>query len=127
MAQKPLKPCNKVGCNKLTRDKYCEQHAHLKVDFIKESRQFYDNYKRDTTLTNFYNSPEWKKTRLKVLERDLYLCVNCLSKNKYSKATSVHHVVKIKYNWDLRLDLKNLKSLCEKCHKQEDMKSARRR
>ena len=58
MALKPLKPCNKVGCNKLTRDKYCEQHAHLKADFIKESRQFYDNYKRDAKLTNFYNSQE---------------------------------------------------------------------
>lgn len=127
MALKPLTICNKIGCNKLTREKYCEDHAHLKVDYLKESRNFYDKYKRDKRITDFYNSKPWKALRLKALERDLYLCANCLANNKYSKATSVHHIIKIKESWDLRLDLNNLKSLCEKCHKQEDMKSTRRR
>lgn len=126
MANKPLKPCNKMGCNALTRDSYCESHAYLKVEYLKESRKFYDNYKKDKKITNFYNSPPWKMVRLKALERDLYMCVNCRDRGRYSRATSVHHIVKIKDNWELRLSLNNLKSLCEKCHKQEDMKSIRR-
>lgn len=120
VALKPVKPCKKMGCHKLTRDGYCDDHIHLKSDFIKEDRKFYDTHKKDKRIVSFYNSKEWKNMRIKALERDNYLCVNCLLKGMYAQATSVHHIVKIKLDWARRLDIFNLKSLCEKCHNIED-------
>jgi hypothetical protein len=57
--------------------------------------------------------PRWQKKRLKVLERDNWLCASC------GDGTSTLHVHHKKYKegkkpWEYRLEM--LISLCEQCH-----------
>lgn len=65
---------------------------------------------------NFYNTKKWKDKRLKILRRDKYICVECKRYGKITEATTVHHIYPYELYPELRLDTKNLISLCEKCH-----------
>lgn len=112
------KICNKPGCTKLIdySDKYCEKHVF--VDKVNEAdrQKNYDKYRRDQKSKAFYDSPEWRKTRQIVLVRDNYLCQDCLDKNKITPYDVVDHIIPIKVNWSLRLELSNLRLLCHSCH-----------
>lgn len=60
--------------------------------------------------------PRWQKMRLKILERDGWMCQECKEDNE---TLMVHH-----YFYDRRLepwdyDESNLITLCESCHKYE--------
>lgn len=112
MARRPLKPCHEIGCNNLTRSKYCETHEHKQAD----DHRFYDRYIRDKKTTNFYKSKSWRLVREQALIRDKGLCQHCLKNKKITMADMVDHIVPIKVNWDLRLKLSNLQSLCNACH-----------
>lgn len=50
------------------------------------------------------------------MARDRYQCVMCRARGVVTRATMVHHIVPVKKDWDKRLDLDNLMSLCESCH-----------
>jgi 5-methylcytosine-specific restriction enzyme A len=112
MPSKPLKPCATIGCSNLTRNKYCDQHKHKG----KEATRYYNRYVRDKTITAFYKSKEWLTTRKLVLERQNYLCQQCLRENRITKADMVHHKTEVKEDWSKRLDLSNLEGLCNSCH-----------
>jgi 5-methylcytosine-specific restriction protein A len=72
--------------------------------------------KRDKKYKDFYHSTEWIKTRMVVLIRDNGLCQHCLKKEHITKADMVHHIVEVKVDWNKRLELSNLISLCNSCH-----------
>ena len=59
------------------------------------------------------NSKAWKDTRVKVLIRDKYRCKICNSSAKME----VHHIIPVSVNDELALDISNLITLCEKCHR----------
>lgn len=80
------------------------------------SDRFYDQYQRDPEIVKFYQSAAWKKTRKLALIRDNYLCQGCLSKKRFTNAEMVHHIVEVKDDINLRLELSNLESLCNSCH-----------
>lgn len=40
----------------------------------------------------FYDSPEWKRKRLEILERDHFECYHCRARGRYTRAVIVHHV-----------------------------------
>lgn len=66
-----------------------------------------------------YKHPNWQRVRLIVLNRDNFACCKCGDKHSQ---LHVHH---LKYNpkkniWDV--ELKNLITLCDKCHKKEHKK-----
>ena len=122
VAIKPLKPCNKIGCNILTRERYCDKHTVLSCEGRKETDRYYNKYKRNKVINSFYQSREWRMLRAEVMRRDKGLCVNCLKQGKYSQAKSVHHIVKVKDDWSRRLDMDNCKALCDRCHNEEDKK-----
>ena len=62
--------------------------------------------------------PKWQKKRLKVFERDRWMCKKCKSK---TKTLHVHHLAYTKrYPWNELM--KNLTTLCETCHKKNHKK-----
>ena len=63
---------------------------------------------------NFYNSKEWALARIKVLKRDNYKCVHC-----GKLANHIDHLNSAYYFPELALNMENLISSCEKCHKFE--------
>ena len=64
------------------------------------------------TYAEQLKDPRWQKKRLKILERDYFMCTICLDDET---TLHVHH---LKYNkiapWDI--DDKYLTTLCEHCH-----------
>lgn len=70
----------------------------------------------------FYKTPAWRRARREALERDHWMCQDCLAAQRAGAilrpraATVVHHIVPIDQREDLRLELSNLVSLCEACH-----------
>lgn len=112
MPPKPLRECKVRGCRKLTRKGYCHTH----VDGKQHETKYYNKYIRDKHSTSFYKSKEWKQTRQLVLMRDNYLCQSCLKQDRVVPAVMVHHIVELKQDWNKRLDLNNLESMCNSCH-----------
>lgn len=64
----------------------------------------------------FYNSREWKEKRIVILKRDNYQCRECKRYGKVTEADTIHHVLLLTERPDLKLDNRNLISLCEECH-----------
>jgi len=113
---KPKRPCNKPGCPNLTTDTYCKEHQVVEDRQRAEAHRYYDQHQRDKKTAAFYNSPEWRTTRQAVLVRDNGLCQECLQDKRIAPADTVHHKIELKQDWNKRLQLDNLVSLCAKCH-----------
>ena len=64
----------------------------------------------------FYKTTVWRRLRLLALQRDNYLCQECLRKKRITKATEIHHIKPIASHSELALSLDNLESLCWDCH-----------
>ena len=70
----------------------------------------------------FYKSAAWRKLRRTALQRDLYMCQDCLAAKRRGEmvrprdAVVVHHIVPVTERPDLMMDLDNLISLCDACH-----------
>lgn len=62
----------------------------------------------NTTFHSYYNSDEWKRTRLRILSRDDHQCQAC-----ESPAQCVHHIVYDRLGQENDIDLI---SLCKNCH-----------
>lgn len=113
--RKPNKPCAEVGCSNLTRKTYCKNHEENE----QETARNYNKYQRDPEVNSFYRSYAWQRVRAMALERDNYLCKRCVKQGRLVTANVVHHVVEVKTDWSLRLDIDNLESVCHACHNAE--------
>jgi len=111
--KKPFKPCLKTGCHTLTRDRYCEKHTYIQDEQKKEYRK---NNPYVNEFKAFYDSSEWKRARKLAIIRDKGLCVKCLAMGKYTKFDVVDHIVELKDNYSLRVNLDNLQLLCHLHH-----------
>jgi 5-methylcytosine-specific restriction enzyme A len=80
-----------------------------------QQRAYYDRRQRDREAKKFYNSAPWLSLRLSKLREDP-LCQVCLRTDRYVAASHAHHIVPIRVNPDLALDIDNLESLCHSCH-----------
>lgn len=99
------------GCNKLTKESYCENHAHLKAEKeLKRYKQY--NKQRDPVLTKFYNSKEWRMLRDYIMSINQYLCIQCT----LVPADVVDHIIPVTVDWSKRLDHNNCQPLCHDCH-----------
>lgn len=67
----------------------------------------------------FYTSRTWRRKRKSILDRDNNECQMCKRKGRFSKATCVHHMRRLKDRPDLALIDDNLESLCDSCHNKE--------
>lgn len=92
-------------------------------------------YKTKEQKKKFYNSGEWKKLRLKALERDNYECQKCkrlgevhvdsikIEGERKTIELNVHHIKEIEDFPELALVLENLETLCLDHHNEEHDKS----
>lgn len=97
--------CNKTA----THGAYCEEHAPQR-DYRAE-----DNRRTKNIWDRWYKTAIWKEKRERQLKREP-LCRECLSKEIYTKATDVDHIIPHKGNWNLFIGEDNLESLCHACH-----------
>ncbi|PFB37935.1 HNH endonuclease, partial [Bacillus thuringiensis] len=95
MPSKPFKPCKSLGCNELTRDKYCNNHQ----DKVQENTRHYDKHIRNKSSRSFYNSRLWKDMREFIYRRDYGLCVQCRSKDMIKIGDVVDHIIPIRVDW----------------------------
>ena len=107
---------NKVGCKNLTSQTYCDEHKYILEERERDRHKRYDKYKRDQQAKKFYGSAAWQRTREHRLMLDKGLCQHCLKENKLTYATMVDHIIPVRVDWSLRLDINNLQSLCDPCH-----------
>ena len=109
----PLKRCNHPSCRVHVpfTESYCDKHVG-KVNQV--YNRYYDT--KDKKYKDFYNSRGWINTRQVALIDDDWLCQVCKSKGVVKVADMVDHTVPVKENWDMRLELSNLKSMCWGCH-----------
>ena len=64
----------------------------------------------------FYKDGRWKKKREKILRRDDYICKECSRYGNTVQANTVHHIYPLETHPELKLNSRNLISLCSKCH-----------
>ena len=105
MPSLPMHFCNKAGCNKLTRNRFCEEHA------AKERKEYDDT--RATPAERGYDS-QWKKFR-KIYVAAHPLCAMCEARGKLTRTEIVHHIVPLEENGS-KYDEDNLISICFNCH-----------
>ena len=89
--------------------RYCESCEKRQEHYVRDKNRYYDKHKRNKRSRDFYNSPEWVKTREYILAKykglDLYAYFIL---NKIEYADTVHHVIELNEDWDRRLDITNL-------------------
>ncbi len=80
------------------------------------------DYKRDSLADKFRNSRIWREKRSEIQRRDCYLCryCFCVEKKINTSDLSVHHIIPIEKNYNLRLDNGNLITLCRLHHEQAE-------
>lgn len=113
MPSKSFRKCGMLGCFTLSKDNYCDVH---KKEHRKHNDRWYNLHREDDKEVRFYKSKEWKRLRLQVLQRDNYLCQHCLIDGKLIPANVVDHVIPVKEDWNLTLEINNLQVLCASCH-----------
>ena len=68
---------------------------------------------------SFYHSSDWRKMRLRVLERDHYECQWCAAEGRVTTDTlEVDHILELEHHPDLALEMENLRTLCKFHHNQ---------
>ena len=101
MAVKMLKPCNKIGCNELSYNAYCEKH-----NSVKEKR-------KPQSTDGFYRTQDWKKTskQYRAYKPNCEICGKT--------ARLVHHKIPLRELLSKGLDgcdWQYLQSVCWSCH-----------
>ena len=117
-----LHVCNKMGCNELTRNRFCSKHAYIEAEERKRINRNYNQKRTDDKEQAFYKTTIWKQIRKMVLIRDEYLCKDCMRIHKITPAQTVHHIIPLKIMWNQRTNKINLISLCESCHQERHKK-----
>lgn len=99
---------------------YCGQIHDLKFECPKKPVRIYKSHAKKNSIEDIFRSSyDWKKKRSYILKRDRYLCIVCLHGTPSRFTTSglsVHHIVPLKVDFDLRLDDDNLITLCHAHH-----------
>jgi HNH endonuclease len=108
------KACRKQGCKNTTTHSsgYCELHLGCG----------WQRHQQGKTASQRGYGSQWRALRTVALERDKYLCQECLKKGRYVTATTVDHIIAKAHGGSDNLS--NLQSLCNSCHK---FKTARER
>ena len=109
MPRRPQQPCRLQGCNTRHRNKhgYCDDHQAMATGWRRSHQH--------TTASREGYGKVWRVKRLKILQRDDYLCQECKRNGIVTAATDVDHI-KSKAQGGTDED-SNLQSLCKPCHK----------
>lgn len=113
MALRPATLCRSCKTATHNTSGYCDE--------CQERRVWRNEKKGDT----FYWSPAWRKVRRLKLKQDP-LCEDCKKQGRITPARLVDHIHEIK-DGGARLDLKNMRSQCYKCHAIKTAEAKRQR
>ena len=86
----------------------------------------------DKKADPFYRTKAWRQLRRQALQRDHYLCQDCLAAKARGEmvrprgAVVVHHIKPREQYPELSLELDNLVSLCDACHNKRHPEKGRR-
>lgn len=106
--------------------RYCRVCGKIHDDPL--CRRVYAQKKRDKVADRFRNSGVWREKREQIRARDYYCCRVCLAAGVINnRDLSVHHIVPLAANYDLRLDDSNLVTLCRYHHERAEMGQIDRR
>ncbi len=84
---------------------------------LKDRHKEYDKYSRDRRSKQYYNSREWEAVREHVLQLDEGIDVYVyMTQGIVIRADTVHHIVPLKEDWNLRSNEDNLISLNHDTH-----------
>ena len=84
------------------------------------------NQDRRPEYHRFYGSVAWKKLRKFLKQQPAYqFCEICRSSGILTPVEHLDHIVPIAEAWDLRLEPKNIRPLCRKCHNKYGAKSTK--
>lgn len=84
-----------------------DYQTRVETDKAYNKKRNHDNKE----YVSFYKTTAWRHTREQVLLRDYSTCVRCgLSGN------IVDHIVPSEDDWEDRLNIDNLETLCQRCH-----------
>ena len=78
-------------------------------------------------ITNEYKTARWKRTREKILRRDMYMCRECRRYGRLTEAAEVHHIRHADAAPELFYTESNLVSLCKKCHNKQHPEKVKNR
>ncbi len=108
------------------------EYIEIKTDVHTAKRRLYSNpggrdieiwgriieqyFTAEEDYSYFYKTKEWERKREVILRRDNYQCKQCSRYGKVAGANTVHHIITLQVRPDLKLNNKNLVSLCESCH-----------
>lgn len=109
MALKKL--CCKQGCNNVidVGERYCSDHKFITEQRDTKRHKLYDAQKRNKEARAFYHSTAWEQVREYVLARHKGLDLYAFFVHKtIVPATTVHHIVELEEDWNLRMDTANL-------------------
>ena len=112
----PSYPCAHPRCPEYVarQGDGCPEHATHARDKRAERHRRYDRL-RDPRAKQFYNTAKWKRARESKLATDP-ICEEC---GEFF-AEQVHHHRPLLEAWELRLDPRNLRSLCAACHNAQE-------
>lgn len=105
MPRKAKHTCNHPGCNRLTEERFCEQHR-------REGGKAYERYGRDPATRRRYGRA-WKRIRDRYYLSHPY-CELCYKRGVMTPAEEVHHILPLAEGGTH--DRNNLMSLCKSCH-----------
>ncbi len=106
-------------CGKLINQSQCRCTDCMKKHKAekRESNKVYNSSNRDKDIDDFYHSSEWEDIREYILSKYKYLDLyDYFINSKTTTANTVHHIIEIKENYELRLEEGNLIPLSPKSH-----------
>lgn len=104
--------CHKAFIAKQSEDIYCSQECYNKDRHPPKGESHWNWQGGKSLLNNHRDSSEYKNWRQAVYQKDNYQCVLCGSKEKLN----AHHIKSWKNYPELRYNISNGITLCEKCH-----------
>lgn len=101
----------KIEVEKVQDERYKKCRAFYNYVSEKKRKHFQDQHDEQKEYYHnvYLKSKEWYNKRIKVLNRDKYVCQACLK----NKATQVHHLT---YERIYKEPLFDLVSVCDECH-----------
>lgn len=115
----PKKLCSFGGCHTIIAgtEKYCEEHKKVVEEKEKERHRIYKSKRTDKKYQSFYTSKEWIQLRDFINIKYKGMCLwSYYIEHTIIPAATVHHIVEVKDDWHLRLDIYNCIPLSEAIH-----------
>lgn len=112
------KVCAQAGCKTITKNRNCnecQRIADIKSKQYSKKRAVKSKVSMNKSSRAFYGTTAWKTLRDRKLQKDP-LCQMCLSKGFLKDGHDIDHIIEIKDDYSLRLDIRNLQTLCRSCH-----------